>query len=89
MFCLGTNRCAGIVFLYQLDGVKPYKEGPAKEQAIASVRVFTCNKEVLGLSPTCVRLLRLKPIPCIADECQEPGDRPILYPSLLQLLFFR
>lgn len=73
MFCLGTNRCAGVVFLYRLGGLKPYKEGPAEEQAVAGVKVFTWNKEDLGLSPMCVRLLRLKPVPCIADERQEPG----------------
>ena len=74
-FVLGQNRCAGVVFLYKLSGVKPYKEGPAEDQAIAGVRVFTWNKEDLGLSPMYVRLLQLKPIPCIADECQEPGGQ--------------
>lgn len=56
-FVLGQNRCAGVVFLYKLSGGKPYKEGPAKEQAVAGVKVFTWNKEDLGLSPMCVRPL--------------------------------
>lgn len=71
-FVLGQNRCAGVVFLYKLSGVKPYKKGPAKEQAIACVRVFPWNKD-LGLNPMCVRLLHLKPVPCVTDECQDPG----------------
>lgn len=55
MFCLWINRCGGVVI--SIGWVKPYQEGPAKEQEIAGVRVFTWNKEVLGLSPMCVRLL--------------------------------
>lgn len=91
---LGQRRCAGGVFLCEFSGVKPYKEGPAKEQMIAGVRVFTWNEEDPGLSPVPVRLVYVHPYLMLLMSAknrisaEKLVDRAILYPCILKWLLF-